>query len=168
MLEKLLSLVKKVFTPQFIRFIFVAILNTIVGWCIYAGLLLIFDKALHLENPYIYASLLGTILSVLFNFKTYGVIVFKNRSNKLIFKFIAVYTFNYFCTIGGIALLEYWGINNYIAGGIVAIPVGFIGYILNKIFVFKDKTPKVALQEEDFPMKEEECHDEDACISQVD
>lgn len=137
MIDKLAELLKKLLTPQFIRFIFVAILNTAVGWCIYAGLLLIFDKVLALDYPYVYASLFGTILSILFNFKTYGIIVFKNRSNKLIFKFVAVYTFNYFCNIGGIALMEYWGINNYLAGGIVAIPVGFIGYILNKIFVFK-------------------------------
>ncbi|MBQ7551646.1 MAG: GtrA family protein [Bacteroidales bacterium] len=137
MLDKLVALLKKLLTPQFIRFIFVAILNTAVGWCIYAGLLLIFDKVLVLDYPYIYASLFGTILSILFNFKTYGIIVFRNRSNKLIFKFIAVYTFNYFCNIGGIALLEHWGINNYVAGAIVAIPVGFIGYVLNKIFVFK-------------------------------
>lgn len=134
---ELIELIKRVFTPQFKRFICVAALNTAVGWCIYASLLYLFDALIGLNNPYIYASLFGTILSIIFNFKTYGIIVFRNRKNRLILRFVAVYTLNYFCNIGGIALLEMWGINNYLAGAIVAIPVGLLGYILNKMFVFK-------------------------------
>ena len=76
---------------------------------------------------------------MLFNFKTYDHIVFRNKSNKLIFKFILVYVFNYFLNIGGIAMLENIGINNYLAGAITAIPVGFIGYFLNKFFVYNQK-----------------------------
>lgn len=128
-------MIKKLITPQFIRFVFVAILNTAFGWCVYALLLLLMNH-LGVDKPYVLASLFGTIISILFNFKTYGHIVFRNKSNKLIFKFVMVYVFNYFLNVGGIALLENLGINNYLAGAITAIPVGFIGYFLNKFFVY--------------------------------
>lgn len=140
-MKKLKKLLKSCLTPQFIRFVFVAALNTAFGWCVYALLLLLMNY-LELDKPFVWASLLGTIISVLFNFKTYGHIVFKNKSNKLIFKFILVYTFNYFLNIGGIALLEILGINNYLAGAITAVPVGLIGYILNKYFVYNTSTIK--------------------------
>lgn len=136
------TLFHRVFTPQFIRFIMVAALNTAVGWCIYALLLMLF-KHLQVKNPFIPASFFGTILSVLFNFKTYGNIVFRNKNNRLIFKFIGVYCITYLCNIGGIALLERWGIGNYLAGALTAIPVGFLGYFLNKFFVYKKKPAKV-------------------------
>lgn len=142
MIKRLFSLIKKILTPQFIRFVFVAILNTAFGWCVYAALLLLFNH-LHVNKPYVLASLIGTIISIMFNFKTYGHIVFKNKSNRLIFKFVMVYTVTYFCNIGGIALLERWEINNYLAGAITAIPVGFLGYFLNKIFVYRKKPAQV-------------------------
>jgi len=142
MIKKLFSLIKKILTPQFIRFVLVAMLNTAFGWCVYAGLLLLFNH-FHVNKPYVLASLIGTIISIMFNFKTYGHIVFKNKSNRLIFKFLMVYTVTYFCNIGGIALLERWGVNNYLAGAITAIPVGFLGYFLNKIFVYRKKPAQV-------------------------
>lgn len=144
-MKRLIRLIKKLFTPQFIRFVFVAILNTAFGWCVYALLLLLFNR-IHIPRPFILASLIGTIISILFNFKTYGHIVFRNKSNKLIFRFILVYCITYSCNIGGIALLEKWGINNYLAGAITAVPVGFLGYFLNKLFVYRKK-PKQVLQD---------------------
>lgn len=138
MLEKTIAFIKRFLTPQFIRFILVAMLNTAFGWCVYASLVFLF-KTLQVNNPYIPASLIGTIISILFNFKTYGILVFKNKSNRLIFRFLVVYTITYYCNITGIALLEYVNINNYIAGALTAIPVGFLGYFLNKLFVFQEK-----------------------------
>ena len=52
-----------------------------------------------------------------------------------------VYVVCWICNSFGIGLLERLHINNYLAGAITAIPVGFLGYVLNSIFVFK-KQPK--------------------------
>lgn len=141
-MKQLVVFVRKLFTPQFVRFVLVAMLNTAFGWCVYALLLLFFNH-LKMPKPFIPASLIGTIISIFFNFKTYGHIVFRNKSNRLIFKFVMVYSFTYLCNIGGIALLERWGISNYPAGAITAIPVGFLGYFLNKFFVYRKKIKDV-------------------------
>lgn len=129
---------QRFFDPQFIRFVLVAILNTAFGYVIYA-LLLWFFNLLKFENPYIYASFFGYVIGILFNFKTYSALVFKTKNNNLIFKFILVYVVCWLTNISCIALLEKMHINNYLAGAIVAIPVGFLGYVLNSLFVFKKK-----------------------------
>ena len=126
------------FEPQFIRFVLVAILNTAFGWCVYAGLLWLINQ-IHIPNPYVLASLIGYIIGILFNFTTYSKIVFKNDKKRLLFRFIMVYVVCWLCNSLGIWLLEKWHINNYLAGAITAIPVGFLGYVLNSIFVFKKK-----------------------------
>ncbi len=135
MIKKLLH---KFFDPQFIRFVLVAILNTAFGYVIYA-ILLWFFNLLKLENPYVYASFFGYVIGVLFNFKTYSALVFKTKNNRLIFKFILVYVICFLVNISCIRLLELAKVNNYAAGAITAIPVGFLGYILNSVFVFKKK-----------------------------
>ena len=69
----------------FVKFILVGILNTAFG---YGAFALLMYTGLH----YSAAVVLSTIAGILFNFKTTGVLVFKNKDNSLIFKFIAVYT----------------------------------------------------------------------------
>jgi len=132
------ELLKRYFEPQFIRFVFVAILNTAFGWCVYAALLWIINQ-FHIPNPYIWASLLGYIIGILFNFTTYSKLVFNNKDKKLLFRFIMVYVICWICNSLCIAGLEKLHINNYLAGAITAIPVGLLGYILNSIFVFNKK-----------------------------
>lgn len=126
------------FEPQFVRFVLVAILNTAFGWCVYAALLW-FINLFHIPNPYVLASLFGYIIGILFNFTTYSRLVFKDKNKKLIFRFIMVYVICWLCNSFGIWLLEKCHIDNYLAGAITAIPVGFLGYVLNSIFVFKKK-----------------------------
>jgi len=129
---------KRYFEPQFIRFVLVAILNTAFGWCVYALLLWIINF-FHVPNPYILASFLGYVIGIAFNFTTYSSLVYKKKDKKLIFKFILVYVICWICNSLGIGLLEKCHIDNYLAGAITAIPVGFLGYILNSIFVFEKK-----------------------------
>lgn len=115
----------------FIRFILIGILNTAFG----IGLYCLF---VYLGMPYRIAVLLSTILGVLFNFKTIGIFVFKNTKNRLFFKFVVAYIIVYFINIGFIYLLLEWvGMNEYIAG-IVATPiVAMTSFVLQKYFVFK-------------------------------
>lgn len=115
---------------QFVRFFLVAVLNTIFGYGVFA-LLIYFG--LH----YTLAVLISTVAGVLFNFKTYGLLVFNSKDNKLIFHFIGVYIVIYLCNVSGIAFLTHLEFSKYMAGMIMALPVGFLGFILNKKFVFK-------------------------------
>lgn len=115
----------------FIRFVLVGILNTAFGIGLYCFFI-------YLGIPYRSAVLLSTILGVLFNFKTIGTFVFKNKKNRLIFKFIAIYIIIYFINIGLIhLLLTLMNLNEYIAGIVVTPVIAIISFVLQKYFVFR-------------------------------
>ena len=131
---------KRYFEPQFIRFVLVAMLNTAFGLFINYVFLFIFEHLFKLNHAYVVSNFIATIVSILFNFKTYGILVFKNKDNKLLLRFLAVTTFTYLVNIGGIALLEHLGShNNYLNLTIMAVPVGLLNYVLNSVFVYKKK-----------------------------
>ena len=64
--------VLKVLDIKMIRFFMVAGLNTAFGYALFAFLIFI---GLH----YTVAALVGQIIGILFNFRTYGALVFKNK-----------------------------------------------------------------------------------------
>ena len=116
---------------KLILFFLVAGLNTLFGYGLFAGLIFI-------GLPYFLATLVAQILGVLFNFKTYGVLVFKNNDNSRIFRFVGVYTVTYITNISLMFLFrQLWELNDYEIGAILAIPMGLLGFVLNKRFVFQ-------------------------------
>jgi len=114
---------------QFIKFLAVGGLNTLFGYGVFAGFVA-------LKFHYSLAALLSTLLGILFNFKTYGTLVFKNTSNRLIFRFFGVYGFTYALTVLAIAGLKSLGLSSYAAGAVTAIPMALISFSLNRRFVF--------------------------------
>ncbi|MDR0891849.1 MAG: GtrA family protein [Mediterranea sp.] len=119
------------FNKTFLRFAIVGVVNTLFG----VGLYCLF---IYLGVPYRLAVLLSTVLGVLFNFKTIGTFVFRNKDNRLLFRFVLAYVVAYFVNIGIIHLLllttslgEYWA-------GIIATPaVAIVSFLLQKRFVFR-------------------------------
>jgi putative flippase GtrA len=124
------ALVKKVWAVRFLRFLIIGSVNAIFGYSIFALFILL---GLH----YVFASLLGQICGILFNFKTTGKIVFKNKNNRLLFKFIGVYFITYLVNIGLLKLFAFIGISSLVAGAIIIIPVALLSYYLSKRYVFK-------------------------------
>ena len=119
----------KLIKNEIILFLIVAGINTIFGFIIY-GVLVYSGLSVML------AVLLSTIIGVLFNFKTYGSIVFKSKNNRLLFKFVGIYALCYIINVSGIYLLEKMQIDKYIAWLFMAVPIGMLTYLLNKKFVF--------------------------------
>jgi len=117
---------------EFIRFIFVGVLNTIVGYGLYA-------MFIFFGFSYILASLFATILGVLFNFQTIGRLVFKDSDNSLIFRFIIVYIVVFFIGIWLIKILKGYGFDNYSSGFISLFPNAIISFLLNKFYVYRRK-----------------------------
>lgn len=115
---------------KIIRFFAVSGLNTLFGY----GLFALF---LRCRLAYPLALFFATIGGILFNFKTIGILVFKNHNNILLFKFFAVYAVTFLCNLGGLAIFRYFDINIYLGGAILLIPVGFLAFFLNRTFVFK-------------------------------
>jgi putative flippase GtrA len=117
---------------KFIRFLIVGGINTLFGYSVFS--LFIFFKV-----HYTIASLFATIIGVLFNFKSTGKLVFNNTNNRLLIKFILVYTFVYLINISLLRMLNNFDINLFLSGAIILLPISVVSFVLNKKFVFKEK-----------------------------
>jgi len=118
-----------ILSKKFILFILVGILNTLFGYLIFA---LLFWLDVH----YSLAALASTIVGVIFNFNTYGLIVFKNNSYSNFIKFILVYAINYFVGVGVLYYFNSIEYNLYIVQAVLLIPLALVRYFLMKFFVF--------------------------------
>jgi len=124
-----MNFIKKLFSLQFIKFIMVAGLNTLFGYSLFALLL-------YLNLHYALASFISTVIGVLFNFKTYGTLVFKSNDNLLIIKFIGSYLTTYLIGVGILRIAEINRFSLYITSAITIIPISLITYLLLKYFVY--------------------------------
>lgn len=115
---------------KFIRFIFIGMINTLVGYGVY---FLLIKFGMH----YSLAVFISTFLGVMFNFKTIGKYVFKESRNSLIFKFTAVYGLLYILNVLGIKFLDNIGFSLELSGAIMLLPMAILSYVLNKSLVFK-------------------------------
>ena len=119
----------------FIKFILVGILNTLFGYCAFALLIFV---GIH----YSLAVVISTIAGILFNFKTTGVLVFKNKDNRLIFKFVAVYAIICSLNILLLKIAKIFGLNLYFAGFVTTCIMAVLSFGLNKNWVFKKNYEK--------------------------
>lgn len=131
-MEKIKNLIRKLWNIDIIRFLLVGGINTIFGYSIYA-------LGIFIGLHYSLATLFCIILGVLFNFKTTGVIVFKNSKNKHIFKFGMVYGIIYLVNVLLLTFFNTFGVNNYIGGAIIILPIAFLTFFLQKKLVFSKK-----------------------------
>jgi putative flippase GtrA len=131
--SKVGQLITRLWQIRLLRFLVVGSINTIFSYIVYAILIL---AGAH----YSLATLISTVLGVIFNFFTTGRIVFRNMDNKRFISFVLVYAFTYLINI----LLLRWLIDGLameklFAGALVTLPVALLSYFLNAKLTFKDK-----------------------------
>ena len=119
------------FRPKFIRYLVVGAVNTLVGYGIFAILIL-------LDVPYAIAGLVSTVAGVLFNFKSYGIFVFRSRDNRKIFRFFAVYLISYCIGLIPLEWAERNGVSLLLVGALMLLPMAVISFLLNKKLVYGD------------------------------
>ena len=115
--------------PQFFRFLLVGLLNTVVGYCLFA-----FFTWSGLAYPLAIA--MATLGGVVFNFQSTGRLVFSGAPWSRIGRFSGVYTVIYGLNVGAVALLLGAGFNVYAANALVILPLALIAYLLQQKFVF--------------------------------
>lgn len=116
---------------RLIKFSCVGVVNTLFGYSM-------FSLFIFIGFHYPSAILMSAAISILFNFKTIGHLVFNNCDNKLMCRFLFVYAL---IAALNILLLDCelkLKINIYIAGAILLMPLGLLSFILNKNLVFKE------------------------------
>lgn len=143
----------------FLKFLMVGGLNALFGYFTFTIFIL-------LKFPFFWATLVSTILGILFNFKTFGTLVFKSHDNRLLFRFLVTYgvvflinvgifyTCKWACTDLGlfdgpswkeaVAFLQNhlnffdWSsrLFSLLMGLVTLLPLAAISYVLQKRFVF--------------------------------
>jgi putative flippase GtrA len=122
---------------RFLRFLFVGGLNTAFGYSLYTALVL-------LGVHYSWALLFATVVGVFFNFLTSSTLVFRARDFRFLFRFLCVYTFTYALNGGALRVLHELGVAPIIAQGILTLPVALITFVLQKTFVFTQRSDCVS------------------------
>jgi putative flippase GtrA len=118
------------------KFLVVGIINSLFWY-------LIFSLFIFMDISYVLAVLFATIFGVLFNFKSFGVLVFKSNDNKLLLKFVLVYVFIYIFNIIFLYFLEFFGSTNMYLNGMIIVPFSAIlSFNLNKTYVFYNEKVK--------------------------
>ena len=113
----------------FVRLLFVGGVNTLVGYLIFAALILV-----GLPTPA--AVVVGTILAVLFNFFSTGTVVFQNANGRLLPRFIGVYVAQMSLNVAAMAGLEKAGVHPLIGGALLLLPLAVFTYLAMRRFVF--------------------------------
>lgn len=127
--ERLPRPVRLLLAQRFVRFLLVGGLNTVFGYGVFAVLVLA-------GVPYAAAVFISTTLGVLFNFKSYGTLVFGSHDNRRIARFVAVYVVCYFLNVIPLWWAERNGFSVLVAGAIIALPIAAVGFVLNRRYVF--------------------------------
>jgi len=124
------SPIVKLIDYQFIRFLWVGVLNTIFGYGVFLVMLSLGF------NPSI-ALLLATIAGILFNFKSIGHLVFGNTSKNKLIPFVGQYVFLYILNWFLLQELMDHGVKPAIVQLILLLPMAILSFIINKFLVFR-------------------------------
>lgn len=118
---------------RIIKFLGVGVLNTLFGYSIYAGLVFI-------KMPYLVALLIATIAGIIFNYFSFGRMVFKVRGGWFVFgKFIVAYAVVYVINAVFLSVLSEGGyLNAYLAQGVCILPSVATSWLLMNFWVYKD------------------------------
>ena len=118
--------------PKIMKFITAGILNTIFGYAVYAGLLFV-------GTHYFIALFLATIAGVIFNYFSFGHIVFNRHRGWLVFfKFVIAYAVIYSLNAVGLsALISHFLMSPYVGQVICIPPSVLLSWLLMNYWVFK-------------------------------
>lgn len=116
---------------ELICYLFVGVLNTLFGYTVFAFFVF---AGLH----YALATLIATVIGVIFNFITMGRLVFRNNDNRLVGRFILAYGVLYLLNVGMLSLIANLQlINIYYSAAVLLIPMATLSFVFNKFFVFR-------------------------------
>ena len=117
---------------DFFKFLTVGFINTIFGYTVYATLLFF-------QTPYLFALFLSTFFGIIFNYFSFGRIVFYEQNNWLVFyRFLIAYSIIFSINVIVLSTLTYYFIFSPYIGQIICIPINVIlSWLLMNYWVFK-------------------------------
>lgn len=97
---------------------------------------LIFIFLIYFGLTYWLAVIICYLVGLVFNYKTIKLIAFNDSSKQSLKNYFIIYILLCFINIFSLKYLIFYGINAYLAAWIIVLPLSFLGYLLNKKFVF--------------------------------
>ena len=120
------------FKPKILKFFGAGVINTVFGYSVYALLL-------YIKIPYPLALFIATVAGVVFNYISFGRIVFKSFGLRIFGKFIIAYALIYVLNVVLLkVVMEYLMLNPYL-GQILCIPISvLLSWLLMNYWVYKN------------------------------
>jgi len=115
---------------HFAKFLVVGGLNTVVGYGLFAAFIIA-----GLGAPLALA--LATVLGVLFNFKSFGLLVFRNGDGRLLPRFVAVYAGQYVVNLMCLRWLAALDLSPLLAQLLLLPPLSLASFLLMRRLVFR-------------------------------
>jgi putative flippase GtrA len=114
------------------RFLSVGVLNTVFGYAVYAALLFV-------NVPYLIALFIATVAGVIFNYFSFGRLVFHSQGGRFVFgKFVISYAIVYLANAVNLEILTKIFLFNPYAGQVICIPISVtLSWIIMNIWVYK-------------------------------
>ena len=114
-----------------LRFVLVGGVNTLFGFGVYA-------LGLFLGLNYVVAALVSQICGTLFNYLTYGRLVFRAKPSwTQLVRFVLTYAVLYGVSVGLLTLFQHVGLSALVAGVVNGVCIPLMSFVLNKLLVFK-------------------------------
>ncbi len=117
---------------RIVKFLAIGFVNTLFGYSVYAGLIL-------LKLPYLFALFIATVAGIIFNYFSFGRVVFRVRGEWRIFaKFVIAYALVYTVNATLLSLLTQGDyLNPYLAQAACVLPSVAMSWILLNWWVYK-------------------------------
>lgn len=118
--------------PKIIKFLSAGVLNTVFGYSVYAGLLFI-------KAPYLIALFVATVAGVIFNYFSFGRMVFHGHGGWFVFgKFVIAYAIIYGVNAALLRVLTRDFLVSPYLGQMICIPLSvFLSWVLMNYWVYK-------------------------------
>ena len=116
---------------RFVRFVLVGGINTAVGYAIYA-------LGLYITGHVAAASALSLIVGIGFSFKTHRRFVFaaEGPQARPFLRYVVAWLVVYAVNLGALTALVRSGMNGYLAGAVLILPVAVIAFAVMRLLVF--------------------------------
>ena len=120
-------------SQRVVKFLGVGVLNTLFGYGIYSALVFI-------DLPYLAALFVATVVGVIFNYYSFGRLVFKANGGWLVFgKFIAAYVVVYVINAALLSIMtQFINLSPYLGQVLCILPNVAISWLLMNQWVYKN------------------------------
>lgn len=118
--------------PKVMRFLAAGVLNTVFGYSVFAALLFF-------GVPYLAALFVATVAGVVFNYFSFGRMVFDGHGNWSVFgRFVAAYLVIYAVNAALLGILKTYFLLSPYVGQVICIPLGvLLSWLLMNYWVYK-------------------------------